>query len=636
MTNFLVHKPLSGHDEDAPPFADNKMIVVCDGLGGGGQNRYSLGGETHTSAYLGSRKISQAFRQYCDMNYDKICYSMENPKKIITDLKKYISESLTDFVIENGLKNSIRGKSMQMLPSTLAAIVYKVCNEHIDALVISAGDSRAYMLTPDNGLQQLSEDDVFDDVDAYSKSATMTNNIRQDGEYHINYAYYKLPLNCILFVSSDGCFDYVSTPMEWEYILETAIVNCKNILNSEHDALGESIGAILEKRGLKDDCTIAGTIFGFSESDELRRKFFDRGKIIQSCYTTPYSEIEKEALLVRTDTSVKTEKVEKQVIQLTNVVMNDISEALKNLVRYEIFGIRSFPKYISQLRVFLNTNEKYLKIFSIIEEENEKRHKETEKLNHDYNEKYKKCRKVFEELAKRNYLNSLSKPSIFGKNTYRKQLSEIASKTEKSRDDYKKSVKSVSEYMSKFIRWEELNKLPSNEEISEVYLKFSEFVVNLNSYRQIKSDSDIMISSIVNKYLTSSEFDEDFKKGWKNGFYDFRFDTQYSEIKKLYSECIDIQKKLESCNPINENTKLDIAYDYLNSNSKTFVELILGDCDIISAISEDSYRQLISYRTELDNYKNKAKEYDYRKKQLWQSYKPVYELFRCSNIKGSV
>lgn len=160
------------------------------------------------------REISQAFHEYCDVNYDRICSSMENSKEIIADLKKYISKSLTDFVAENELKNLVRGKSMQMLPSTLAAIIYKVFDKHIDALVISAGDSKAYTLTSDKGLQQLSEDDVLDGVDVYSKSAIMTNNINQNGEYHINYAYYKLSLNCILFVSSDSCFDYVSTPME--------------------------------------------------------------------------------------------------------------------------------------------------------------------------------------------------------------------------------------------------------------------------------------------------------------------------------------------------------------------------------------------------------------------------------------
>lgn len=53
---------------------------------------------------------------------------------------------------------------------------------------------------------------------------------------------------------------------------------------------------------------------------------------------------------------------------------------------------------------------------------------------------------------------------------------------------------------------------------------------------------------------------------------------------------------------MNESDKLKIAYDYLNLNSKIFVEFILSDYSMMSVISEDSY----------------------------------YELFRCNGIKGSV
>ena len=263
--NFTVYKPLKGHDEDAPPYADDKILVVCDGLGGGGQNRYLYKGEYYTSAYLGSRELSKLFRGYCLRNYDEICENMQNPCKIISGLKIFIKESLKKFAVENNFRNVVRGKSMQVLPSTLVSAVYKITEECVETLIISAGDSRAYLLTPDKGLQQLSIDDIADDLDAYSKSATMTNNISENNEFHINYAYYKLPKNCILFVASDGCFDHISTPMDWEYILETAVLRCGNRF-SEKNVLGDVIGKILEGDiGLRDDCTIAGMINGFSD-----------------------------------------------------------------------------------------------------------------------------------------------------------------------------------------------------------------------------------------------------------------------------------------------------------------------------------------------------------------------------------
>lgn len=188
------------------------------------------------------------------------------------------------------------------------------------------------------------------------------------------------------------------------------------------------------------------------------------------------------------------------------------------MVKYEILRTKSLPSYISKLKYLLNSNEEYLKIFSIIEEEVKHRNEEVKKLNHTYNEKYKKCREIFKVLAKRHYLDDiLSKKSFIScmceNNAYRKQLSEITSKTKEARDNYRKSMKLISDYMNRFMRLEEHDNFPSEVDIYEVCLKFSEFVVNCNGYKQIKSDYDVMISSIVNKYLTSSDFVEDFKKG---------------------------------------------------------------------------------------------------------------------------
>jgi len=42
---FTVYAPLLVHDEDAEPYADNRIAVVCDGLGGSGQNTYTFKGK---------------------------------------------------------------------------------------------------------------------------------------------------------------------------------------------------------------------------------------------------------------------------------------------------------------------------------------------------------------------------------------------------------------------------------------------------------------------------------------------------------------------------------------------------------------------------------------------------------------
>ena len=85
--NFTVNKPLKGHDEDAPAYADDRMLIVCDGLGGGGQNAYLIDGEKRTSAYLGSRKISVACQEFFSAHYDEFCENMQNPGFLIAELK---------------------------------------------------------------------------------------------------------------------------------------------------------------------------------------------------------------------------------------------------------------------------------------------------------------------------------------------------------------------------------------------------------------------------------------------------------------------------------------------------------------------------------------------------------------------
>lgn len=285
--NFSVNLPLNGHDEDAPPVADERLLMVCDGLGGSGQNTYIVDGEKRTSAYLGSRRLSEACRDFVFGHWEELRGHLQEPEAFVGELKAHISASLDEYVREKELKNLVRGKSMQMLPSTLAAILYLPDEDGTEALVLSAGDSRAFVLTPEEGLRQLSVDDVFEDVDAFEKAATMTNNVRQDGAYHINFGYFRLPAQCILLVCSDGCFDYLSTPMELEFLLDCSVVKCGDVLDAEKNCLGEYFGGLLVRKGLKDDCTMAGAVVGYSDAKRMQRLFYERARFVQETYLEP-------------------------------------------------------------------------------------------------------------------------------------------------------------------------------------------------------------------------------------------------------------------------------------------------------------------------------------------------------------
>lgn len=65
ITPFTVHCAAIS-DEDAPPKATEQLLIVCDGLGGTGQTKHKIGDQYYTSAYIGSRCVSDAMKKYCD------------------------------------------------------------------------------------------------------------------------------------------------------------------------------------------------------------------------------------------------------------------------------------------------------------------------------------------------------------------------------------------------------------------------------------------------------------------------------------------------------------------------------------------------------------------------------------------
>lgn len=404
----MVNKPLKGHDEDAPAYADDRMLIVCDGLGGGGQNAYLIDGEKRTSAYLGSRKISVACQEFFSAHYDEFCENMQNPEFLIAEMKAYISNTLNQYVTEKGLKNIVRGKSMQMLPSTLAAIIYKHYDDRTDALVVSAGDSRAFVLTPDKGLQQISRDDVFDNVDAFEKSATMTNNIRQDGEFHINYGYFTLPAKCVLLVCTDGCFDYISTPMELEYRLEYSISKCGDLLDPKSDNLGEYFGNVLVKSGLKDDCTMAGAILGYTDSESTKNRFLRRALHIQEKYRNPCAQYDKESLKRKDEVSSKLPDIESRINVLKVSVDVNLKNSFLNAFQQDLVGNAAYASNgIRELIVALGDFDLYQKFLSELRCADEEASRLSEEKNAEYLDERTRIKQIFKVMRFEDFVSNL-------------------------------------------------------------------------------------------------------------------------------------------------------------------------------------------------------------------------------------
>lgn len=265
-TYFKAYIPLEGQDQDAPPIANDKFLVVCDGLGGDGSSRHIIESEKqpheNKSAYIGSRKLSEICVEFFKENYEELL-STSDIKNCIERLKEKINNDLTEHLTKHPKVDDSKGG--MVFPATLAAVVYKEDDEYVNATVIWAGDSRVYMLTEENSLQQLSRDDVVGEFDAcFGKDCRMSNCISQDEPFYINYASYKLPKHCVIFACSDGCFDFTKSPMHFEMEILKALFDAKKF---ESDDLKLSFETVFKNMNSGDDCTLSGVVFNYSLAD---------------------------------------------------------------------------------------------------------------------------------------------------------------------------------------------------------------------------------------------------------------------------------------------------------------------------------------------------------------------------------
>lgn len=287
--------------EDAPAVAKDGILIICDGAGATGQSKHEIDGKEHTSAYLGSRQTSKAVNDFLTENYDILINAADEPAalgQLVSQMGSAIRTTLTDFVKANNLKLTVKGRTFKLLPTTLAAAVYKIYDEHVDIIVFSAGDSRVLLWDPEKGLQQLSIDDIDENADAFTDICNITNCISADFDFRINYTVYSLPLKQFILIATSDGFTDSAKPFDQEKMLLQTIGLCQNsVLDIEKSELSEVFGNILDRHQStgKDDCSIAGVIAGFDDDDELKKCIFPRYSYMKETYSIPFLELNKKS-----------------------------------------------------------------------------------------------------------------------------------------------------------------------------------------------------------------------------------------------------------------------------------------------------------------------------------------------------
>lgn len=650
---FTINKPLKGHDEDAPAYADDKLLIVCDGLGGSGQNIHTIDGLSKTSAYFGSRILSQTCIGFFRNKYDEICENFQNPGNIINELKKYIINELSLYVINNQLKNLIKGKSIQMLPSTMVAIIYKKHDDYTEALVVSAGDSRAFVLTDDKGLQQLSKDDVFGETDEYSKTTTMSNNICHGNDFHINYRYYKLPKKCLLFVCSDGCFDYVDTPMEFEYRMDYSI--CKSeekiAVSPEGTAmnygqiLGEIYGGILEQSGLKDDCTVAGAVLGYESPQEMKKLFSARAKVVTTDYRKTYREYREQDVIRKKEFGVKIRENEKEIGLINAEIEKEVVLLVQKLFKLALTA--EVDTQTTESMVSKHFNEESYRNFLLAFSQKELDDRNNlERVKERMNQIISQMKSIYDEASFPYFQKETINPgmgtrfieagtAIFNpKNDankfikiYRERYNKVKGEYDQAFNKYKEHLNENLKYLSELQITQEsilFNNIQmfKYEEMSKLLVKY--LTEAGNKHNEINS----LNARFKEEYITSGASTKRFEKDFESNFVKFRGKTE--EFEQLFREYCVLKEEKVKYLPLTEEQKQMKLNKYIEENKTSLINYVINNEEIANLVIGEPLSKKYDLQIQGKEFKFKYEEYDLKLKELWSKYKENYQLYNTS------
>lgn len=647
MTEFKVNRPFVS-DEDAAPVANEKMLIICDGLGAAGQNKHMIKGVERTSAYLGARCVSKAAEKYFDANYNRIWN--EDPKEIVSEFKEFLWYELDEYIKVNGLKKNIRGKSAELLPTTLAMALYRECEDMIDVFVIWSGDSRVYLLSSDQGLQQITRDDVEGEFDAMSSLGTsnMNNSISGEGKdrFVLNYSQYRFPKQngMILFAASDGCFDYLATPMDFEYLLERSISEMSQ--NDELCLIGDNISKFYQGNQLKDDTTIAGVIFGNLNSRELKERYENRFGLVRKKFR---NETERQILII--------DEAQKKINSSLATVNRGIRDLSRILVPY-ICNL--FKDKYSYSRKEENLKEIVLRLPCMSEYSRMKRENEEKKsalklminqLKNERSEVESNLKKDFAKQYTLYYISQFSEkrvPWSFGKQQNRLSILICEYRDYESKAiDYLLQIGFSCKTMSKEIescyngRNTYQASILSGIDFIQFRQSFRKVEQNSESIEGIKRKQENRYHEIKKQLSESGDIKKEYDRAISQRFHTYKgipdFESVINKFDKLEKIKKEIFQKENELNELKEN--LDIE-KYLSNKGNAFVNELIQDSSVGRYIDSEKNFKIVCYKQVLDEQNRQKRIVERANEQimsLWRDqYKKEYELYLYSDVGGMV
>jgi serine/threonine protein phosphatase PrpC len=223
------------HGEDSDPILrdgpDLGLVGVFDGMGGAGGTVYDTPEGRRTGAYLASRLARDVVeRRMLDLLEPDWHL---NGTSAARDLQRSVQQALRQRLEElKAAPSGLRSRLIRALPTTMALVALQrtqpggaVWAGH----VFWAGDSRAYVFEA-GGAHQLSTDDLRDPSDALTnlrRDSVVSNAMSADTEFHVNYRRVELRAPFLVVCATDGCFGYLPTPMHFEHLVLSRLVDAR-------------------------------------------------------------------------------------------------------------------------------------------------------------------------------------------------------------------------------------------------------------------------------------------------------------------------------------------------------------------------------------------------------------------------
>ncbi|MCB8778963.1 protein phosphatase 2C domain-containing protein [Planktothrix agardhii 1032] len=313
----VLGKGEDAHLFNADNYSDVIVIGVFDGLGG-----RSAGYDEQTGGKIASQKTSETVQEFLLQWWGKL-----NPE-IVREMQDKVYTTLKEAADKN-IRPSRLGGSLagQRLCTTMALASIPKLGELPTKYEVSLawiGDSRLYFLSPEKGLQQLTQDDLEVKKDAFEMiredppmSQYLSADMKKNWQIHFKLQELDQP-GCIL-ACTDGCFQYLPAPWEFEKLL-------LNTLSQSEDEKQWKDLLFQRYQDIKqDDVSLILCPMGYNSFDDLKHSYEERRGYLTGKFDFKNKNLEELKTLwqeYRENYEFYLEQEEKQEIDQTIVEIN--------------------------------------------------------------------------------------------------------------------------------------------------------------------------------------------------------------------------------------------------------------------------------------------------------------------------